>query len=202
MHQDIALGVKSTDLRVAYAAQKSAETKIQCVFIGHSDAATKAGAMGPIASFLQQKMNTTRQGQALKNILLHDANLFLSWQSFRWSQIFPAFTDSKSSYHGVRNRLSLFLHRTRLVHSTPLKAYFSKNILPYPFIPSRSPSVDVLGPTFCRGLILLSSQYRTYAMSQAIRPQSPYGKFYLTTLLSIQTIRPDCTKRSGKGILW
>jgi hypothetical protein len=60
VHQDVALGGKSTDLRVAYAAQKSAETKIQCVFIEHSDAATKAGAMGPTASFLQQKMNTTR----------------------------------------------------------------------------------------------------------------------------------------------
>ena len=73
VHKDIVLGGKFTDLRVAYAAQKSAETKIQCVFIEHSDAATKAGAMGPTASSLQQKMNTTRQGHALKNILLHDA---------------------------------------------------------------------------------------------------------------------------------
>jgi len=62
VHKDIVLGGKFTDLRVAYAAQKSAETKIQCVFIEHSDVATKAGAMGPTASSLQQKMNTTRQG--------------------------------------------------------------------------------------------------------------------------------------------
>jgi len=66
VHQDIVLGGKFTDLRVAYATQKSAETKIQCVFIEYSDAAMKAGAMGPTASPLQQKMTTTRQRHALK----------------------------------------------------------------------------------------------------------------------------------------
>jgi len=34
----------------------------------------------------------------------------------------------------------------------PLETYFSKNISPCPFIYSRSPSFDILGLSFCRGL--------------------------------------------------
>jgi hypothetical protein len=52
VHQDIVLGGRFTDLQVACVAQKSAETKTQCVFIEHSDAATKAGVTGPTASSL------------------------------------------------------------------------------------------------------------------------------------------------------
>jgi hypothetical protein len=108
--------------------------------------------MGPTASSLQQKMNTTRHSQALKKHLTARCNLFLSWQSFSWSQILSAFTESKSSIRGVRNRLSLFftLHPSDPLY--PLKTYFSKNIFPCPFIYSRSPSVDILGLSFCTGL--------------------------------------------------
>jgi hypothetical protein len=174
VHQDIVLSSKFTDLRVAYATQKSAETKIQCVVIEYSDAAMKAGAMGPTASPLQQKMTTTRQRHALKNILLHDATCFLCWQSFSWSQIFPAFTESKSSYHGVRNRLSLFFTLHPSTRLYPFNAYFSKNIFSCPFKSSRSPSVDILGLSFCRGLTLFSSKYRT------MRCHGPYDRSHNT----------------------
>jgi hypothetical protein len=55
VHQDIELGGKFTDLRVAYATQKSVETKIECVFTEYSDAAMKAGAMGPTATLFSKK---------------------------------------------------------------------------------------------------------------------------------------------------
>jgi len=76
VHQDIVLGGKFTDLRVAYATQKSAETKIQCVFIEYSDAAMKAAAMGPNASPLQQKNDHHTTASRLKKHLAARCNLF------------------------------------------------------------------------------------------------------------------------------